>query len=121
MSDAGGREILAWTFEEEATEAEHSFDNTAKSARYRQREQKKRDEANGKVKCSIKTAGDEESKELIRAVAKAFIDARSDGSTHFHEGVRAVLDDPASTLIGARVMALRGWRRAVVFSLIRWR
>jgi hypothetical protein len=87
------------------------------SAAQRQREQVKRDAAIGKARCTVKTADDEASRELLAEVGQAMFEGRAAKNDMHHRALRAALRNPSAVLIGERVLALRGIRRRVVLSL----
>lgn len=107
---------------ESGDEADDGSDTSAKrppkTAAERQKEQTKRDRAKGRVKCSVKTADDEESKSLLHQVGERLYEDHVDGSRTIHQALQLILKDRELAPLGARVRSLRGIKRWMVLALI---
>lgn len=89
-----------------------------KDAAARQREQTKRDRAKSRVKCSVKTADDDESKALLHQIGERLYEDHVDGSRTIHQAIKLILEDPELAALGKRVRLLSGLRRWFVLALI---
>jgi hypothetical protein len=118
MLAEGLQPIVSWYKSSAPGSKDDSTADGPKSAKQRQNEQKQRDKDAGLARFHVKTADDNETREILSNIGRKLAEGRAAKTDIYHEAFRLTAANPDIALIGARVLRLKGVRRLLALRLI---